>query len=58
MSAELARFLPIAGVFVGLIVAFAMDPTADRAAWWAIPAGLLGGYAVRFGMQRYYNAGR
>ncbi len=58
MSAEVARFIPIAGAFVGLLVAFAFDPSADRAAWWGLPAGLIAGYAVRFGMQRYYNAGR
>jgi hypothetical protein len=58
MSAEVARFIPIAGMLVGLLVAFAFDPTAERAAWWGMPAGLLAGYAVRFGMQRYGNARR
>jgi hydrogenase/urease accessory protein HupE len=58
MSVEVARFIPIAGLFIGLLVAFAFDPTADRAAWWGAPAGLLVGYAVRFGMQRYGNARR
>ena len=41
MSPEVARFLPVAGMFVGLIVAFAFDPTSARAAWWCIPGGLL-----------------
>jgi hypothetical protein len=58
MSTEVARFLPIAGMFVGLIVAFAFDPTAERAALWGMPAGLVAGYAVRFDIQRYGNARR
>jgi hypothetical protein len=58
MSSEVARFLPLAGLLVGLVVAFALDPAAERVAWWAIPAGLIAGYAVRYGMQRYGNARR
>ena len=56
MSNEVARFLPVAGMFVGLIAAFAFDPTSARAAWWGIPVGLLVGLAVRFLVQRRSNA--
>ena len=58
MSTEIYRFLPVAGLLVGLMVAFALDPTSEHAAWWAIPGGLIAGYALRYGMQRYGNARR
>ena len=58
MSSEIARFLPIAGLLGGVVVALALDPTAQRVVWWAGPAGLIAGYAVRFGMQRYGHARR
>ena len=56
MSKEVLRFLPVAGLLAGLVVAFSFDPTSERVVWWAIPAGLLAGYAARFAAQRFSNA--
>ncbi|MEB3414817.1 hypothetical protein VCJ71_01925 [Alteriqipengyuania sp. WL0013] len=56
MSKDVLNFLPLAGIFIGLAIAFAFDPTTERVAWWIIPAGLLGGYAMKFGLKRYYDA--
>jgi hypothetical protein len=58
MSTEVYRFLPLAGLLAGLVVAFALDPTSEHPAWWAIPGGLIAGYAVRYGIQRHANARR
>ena len=58
MSTEVARFLPVAGLLVGLIVGFAFDPTAERVAGWWCPACLLAGFEARYAMLRYANARR
>lgn len=56
MSKEVLNFIPLAGLMLGLIVAFAFDATAERAAWWGVPAGLVVGLVAQFALKRYHNA--
>jgi hypothetical protein len=59
VSKDVLRFLPVAGLFIGLVIAFAFDPMAAFLTWstiWLPFAGLAVGFALRFGLQRYYNA--
>ena len=56
MSQDVARFIPLAGLFIGLVVAFAFDPLAMRAAWWGPAGGFAIGIVARIGLQRYFNA--
>ena len=59
MSREVARFIPLAGMMIGLIIAYAFDPMAaflsPRTLWLPF-VGFIVGVAVRFGLQRYYDA--
>jgi hypothetical protein len=51
--------MPVAGMFIGLVIAFAFDPMAMFLTWstvWLPFAGLAVGIALRFGLQRYYDA--
>ena len=61
MSREVARFIPLAGLLIGLIIAYALDPMASfvslRTLWLPV-AGFAVGVAVRLGLQRYYDARR
>ena len=56
MSRDVLNFLPMAGLLLGLLVAFAFDPTVDRVPWWTMAVGLASGYVARFGLKRYYDA--
>ena len=59
MSRDVLRFMPVAGMFIGLVIAFAFDPMAMFLTWstvWLPFAGLAVGIALRFGLQRYYDA--
>lgn len=56
MSRDVLMFVPVAGLLIGLVVAFSFDPMAMRAAWWGPAGGFVIGLLVRFGLQRYYSA--
>jgi hypothetical protein len=59
MGRDVLRFLPFAGMLVGLVIAFAFDPTAMFLSWqtlWLPFVGLAVGFALRFGLQRNHNA--
>ncbi len=59
MSKDVARFIPLAGLLIGLVIAYAFDPMAmfvsARTIWLPI-AGFALGVGVRVGLQRYYDA--
>ena len=59
MNREVARFIPLAGLLIGMVIAYAFDPMASflslRTLWLPI-AGFLVGVGVRIGLQRYYDA--
>jgi hypothetical protein len=59
MSRDVLRFLPFAGMLIGLVIAFAFDPMAAFLSWqtlWLPFAGLAVGFALRFGLKRSDNA--
>ncbi len=59
MSKDVLRFLPFAGMLIGLVIAFAFDPMAIFLSWqtlWLPFAGLAVGFALRFGLQRNHDA--
>ena len=59
MSRDVLRFLPFAGMLLGLVIAFAFDPMAAFLSWqtlWLPFAGLAVGFALRFGLKRSDNA--
>lgn len=58
MSPEVMKFIPVATMLAALVVGFALDPTKARPVWWAIPVGLVVGFAIQFGVRRYYDARR
>ena len=59
MSRDVLRFMPFAGMLIGLVIAFAFDPMASFLSWqtlWLPFAGLAVGFALRFGLKRSDNA--
>ncbi len=56
MSNDVIDVLPVFGLLIGLIVAFAFDPTAKRASAWGAPSRLNAGCAMRLASRGFYNA--
>ena len=59
MCKDVLRFLPFAGMLLGLVIAFAFDPMAIFLSWktlWLPFAGLAIGFALRFGLKKSDNA--
>jgi hypothetical protein len=59
VSKDVLRFLPFAGMLIGLVIAFAFDPMAiflTPKTLWLPFAGLAVGFALRFGLKRSDNA--
>jgi membrane associated rhomboid family serine protease len=52
MRAEVLRFLPIGGLFAGVVVGVALDPTAQEINWWPAVAGFAGGVVASFALRR------
>jgi hypothetical protein len=59
VSKDVLRFLPFAGMLLGLVIAFAFDPMAIFLSWttlWLPFVGLAIGFALRFGLKKSDNA--
>jgi hypothetical protein len=59
VSREVLRFLPFAGMLIGLVIAFAFDPMAAFLSWttvWLPFAGLAVGFVLRFSLKKSDNA--
>ena len=59
MNRDVLRFLPFAGMLIGLVIAFAFNPMAAFLSWqtlWLPFAGLAIGFALRFGLKKSDNA--